>query len=76
MSTPQEIVFVVDDDPRVREALKELLESFGWRGKTFAAAAGYAAYPKPDLPASLNLDVQLPDINGLEFQKELRRGAD
>src|SRR5262249_37306897 len=56
---------------RVREALKELLESFGWRVETFAAAADYVAYPKPDLPASLILDVELPDINGLEFQKQL-----
>jgi len=71
MNTHQEIVFVVDDDPRVREALKELLESFGWRVETFGAAVDYIAYPKPDLPASLILDVELPDINGLEFQKQL-----
>ena len=75
MSPRQEIVFIIDDDFRVREALKELLESFGWPVETFAAAADYVAYPKPDLPASLILDVELPDINGLEFQKQLAEGV-
>lgn len=67
----EEIVFLVDDDARVREAVGELLASLGWRAETFAAAADYLAYPKPDLPACLILDVELPDINGLQFQKQL-----
>ena len=71
MNPRDEIVFVVDDDARVREALGELLESLGWRTETFAAAADYLACPKPDLPACLILDVELPDVNGLEFQKQL-----
>ena len=73
MSTREEIVFIVDDDARVREAIGELLESLGWRAETFAAAADYIAYAKPDLPACLILDVELPDINGLEFQRQLSR---
>jgi len=73
MSTREEIVFVVDDDVRVREALGELLESLEWRVETFAAAADYIAYAKPDLPACLILDVELPDISGLEFQRQLSR---
>jgi FixJ family two-component response regulator len=73
MSRHGEIVFLVDDDARVREAISELLESLGWRAKTFAAAGDYVAYPKPDLPACLILDVELPDINGLDFQKQLSR---
>lgn len=71
MSPHEEIVFVVDDDASVREALGELLESLGWRAETFAAVSDYVAYAKPDLPACLILDVELPDINGLEFQKRL-----
>lgn len=71
MSPAEEIVFVVDDDARVREALCELLEALGWRADTFAAAADYIAYAKPDLPACLILDVELPDINGLDLQKQL-----
>ena len=73
MTSREEIVFIVDDDARVREAIGELLESWGWRAETFAAAADYIAYPKPDLPACLILDVELPDINGLEFQRQLSR---
>ena len=73
MNAHEEIVFVVDDDARVREAIGELLASLGWRAETFAAAADYLAYAKPDLPACLILDVELPDINGLEFQKQLSR---
>jgi FixJ family two-component response regulator len=71
MSPRDEIVFVVDDDARVREAIGELLESLRWQAETFAAAADYVAYVKPDLPACLILDIELPDINGLEFQKQL-----
>ncbi|WP_413989022.1 response regulator transcription factor [Labrys okinawensis] len=71
MNPREEIVFVVDDDTRVREAVGELLESWGWRAEMFAAAADYIACAKPDLPACLILDVELPDINGLEFQKQL-----
>lgn len=71
MSQHEEIVFVVDDDVRVREAIAELLESLGWRAETFATATDYAAYVKPDLPACLILDVELPDINGLDLQREI-----
>ncbi|MBZ9656240.1 response regulator transcription factor [Phyllobacterium lublinensis] len=71
MSLLDEIVFVVDDDARVREAISELLESLGWQSRTFAVAADYIAAVKPDLPACLILDIELPDINGLEFQKQL-----
>jgi len=60
MSQQEEIVFLVDDDARVRAAIGELLESLGWRAETFAAAGDYVAYPKPDIPACLILDVELP----------------
>jgi FixJ family two-component response regulator len=73
MSRHGEIIFLVDDDARVREAIGELLESLGWQSRSFASAGDYVAYPKPDLPACLILDVELPDINGLDFQKQLSR---
>ena len=73
MSQHGEIVFLVDDDARVREAIGELLLSLGWRAETFATAGDCVAYPKPDIGACLILDVELPDINGLEFQKQLSR---
>ena len=75
MSPREEIVYVVDDDARVREALGELLASLGLRAETFAAAADYAAFAKPDLPACLILDVELPDINGLELQAQMSGGS-
>ena len=73
VGSPLEIVFVVDDDVRVRRAISELLQSWGWRTVTFGTAAEYVAYIKPDLPACLILDLELPDINGLEFQEQLSR---
>jgi len=75
MSRSEEIVFVVDDDARVRQALGDLLESLGWRVETFADAGDYIGYVKPEGPACLILDIELPDVNGLDFQKQLSDGA-
>lgn len=68
-----EIVFVVDDDERIREALDELLASHGIRCVAFGSAGDYVAADKPDVPACLVLDVELPDINGLELQGQMAR---
>jgi FixJ family two-component response regulator len=65
------IVFVVDDDPRVREAIAMLLASFDIASATFGSASEYLAYRKPDVPSCLVLDVQLPDINGLDLQSRI-----
>jgi FixJ family two-component response regulator len=74
MTTEQPIVFIVDDDHRIREALCELLMSLGLRALGFGSAAEYIAFPRPDQPACLVLDVKLPDINGLEFQEQIADG--
>lgn len=71
MTTEGHVVFVVDDDDRVREALTELLEAHGMRPIAFGSAGEYMRAEKPDLPACLILDVELPDINGLELQKQI-----
>lgn len=71
MSSADHIVFVVDDDEGVREAISELLESHGLRAMAFASAGAYVRAEKPDLPATLILDVQLPDINGLDLQNQI-----
>ena len=68
------IVFIVDDDRRIREALSDLLSSFDMPAVTFGSAAEYMAYPKPDVPACLLLDVELPDINGLDLQRQIAQG--
>jgi FixJ family two-component response regulator len=65
---PDHMVFVVDDDSRIRESLIALLSSFDMHAVAFGSAAEYLAYPKPDVPACLILDVELPDLNGLELQ--------
>jgi FixJ family two-component response regulator len=65
------IVFVVDDDRRMQEALSSLVEAMGFRVATFGSASEFLEAEKPDSPACLLLDLELPDINGLELQREL-----
>jgi FixJ family two-component response regulator len=72
MSNPSPIVFVVDDDISVREALRSLIRSVGLRCETFATAAEFLAHPRPDGPACLVLDVELPGRSGLDLAAELR----
>lgn len=75
MTTQIPIVLIVDDDRSVREALGELLAAHGLRVAAYASAGDYARAGKPDGPACLLLDVELPDINGLDLQAQLA-GAD
>lgn len=74
MTADDHIVFIVDDDERIREALDELLASHGMRAAAFASAGDYVGADKPDVPACLILDVELPDINGLDLQKQIAEG--
>jgi len=67
-------VYVVDDDSRVRESMQDLLSSFGFRVTTFGSAVEYVASAQPAEGACLVLDVELPDINGLELQRQLGGG--
>jgi FixJ family two-component response regulator len=71
MTAQDHIVFVVDDDFRMREALQELLASAHLNVVTFGSAAEYLEFAKPDLPGCLILDVDLPDINGFDLQSQL-----
>ena len=66
-TTPTPVVFVVDDDKCVREALKRLIRSTGWEPQTFASAQEFLALPRKLVPSCLILDVGLPDLNGLEL---------
>lgn len=70
MPAQDHTVFVVDDDQGIREALTDLLSTFDLNVVAFGSAAEYIAYPKPDLPACLVLDVELPDANGLDLQRQ------
>jgi len=71
---PDHIVLIVDDDRRIRESLTALLSSFDMQTIAFGSAAEYLAYPKPEVPACLILDVELPDLNGLELQSRIAEG--
>jgi FixJ family two-component response regulator len=74
MKTDDHIVFIVDDDVHVREALSDLLASHGMRAIAFGSAGDYISADKPDVPACLILDVELPDINGLDLQRQIAEG--
>lgn len=65
------IVFVVDDDPAVREGLRCLIRSVGLRVETFTSAAEFLRQKPPNEPSCLVLDVGLPGLSGMELQREL-----
>jgi len=65
------IVFVVDDDAALREALEVLIRYAGWRPETFASAHEFLARNRVDVPSCLILDVALPDLSGLDVQKRV-----
>jgi FixJ family two-component response regulator len=73
MATPQSapIVFVVDDDESVREALASLVRSAGMRAEVFASAQGFLSRPPVDAPSCLVLDVRLQGDSGLDLQRRL-----
>ena len=71
MTSPKPIVFVVDDDISVRESLEALLHHEGWQAEIFESAQQFLARPKPTTPSCLILDVNLPDLNGLDLQQQL-----
>jgi len=64
-------VFVIDDDDLVRASIQGLLKSVGLRSETFGAAQEFLRSKRPEGPSCLVLDVRLPGINGLDFQREL-----
>ena len=76
MSDLQPTVFVVDDDESVRDALARLVRSAGLNVETFASAEAFLKRPRPDAPGCLLLDVQLPDLNGLDLQRYMAGAHD
>ena len=71
MSKPESIVFVVDDDPSVRSAIKRLIGSVGLQVELFGSAREFLASKLPNVPACLVLDIRLPGISGLGLQRHL-----
>jgi FixJ family two-component response regulator len=71
MSHATPIVFVVDDDVSVRESLELLISSAGWQPEIFVSAQEFLSRPRVLAPSCLILDVNLPDLNGLDLQKRV-----
>jgi RNA polymerase sigma factor (sigma-70 family) len=65
------LVFVIDDDPSVRSSLKFLLSTVGLQAETFESADSFLRRKPTDIPSCLVLDVRLPGLSGLDFQREL-----
>jgi len=71
MTEPVSIVFVVDDDPSVCRAIKRLVESVGLHVEMFGSASEFMSSSRPEMASCLVLDIRLPGIGGLDFQREL-----
>jgi FixJ family two-component response regulator len=71
MKDADAIVFVVDDDSSVREAIKSLIRLVGLRVETFGSAQEFLRSKRPDVPGCVVLDVELPGLSGLDLQREL-----
>ena len=71
--TVRSIVFVVDDDPSVRDAIRRLLGTIGLPVKAFGSPSEFLAGDVPEIPSCLVLDVRLPGISGIDFQRELNK---
>ncbi len=69
--TARPIVFVVDDDVSVREALELLIRKIGWQPEIFASAQEFLDRPRSLVPSCLVLDISLPGLSGLELQKRI-----
>jgi FixJ family two-component response regulator len=71
MTEEQSIVFVIDDDASVRNALRSLIRSVGLRVELFDTPQEFLRHQRPDAPSCLILDVRFPGRSGLDFQREL-----
>jgi len=73
MGDERATVFVIDDDPSMREALEDLITSVGLEARLFASPREFLESKRPDAPGCLVLDVRLPGMSGLTFQQELAK---
>ena len=71
MKEADSVVFVVDDDSSVREAIKSLIKSVGLRVETFESAQQFLGSKRPEVPGCVVLDVRLPGLSGLDLQRQL-----
>ena len=71
-SDAQSIVFIIDDDESLRDALKRVFQSVGLRAEAFGSAPEFLKYDLPDVPSCLVLDVRLPGLSGLDLYPKLQ----
>ena len=71
MTAQSPLVFVIDDDESVRKGLKRLLRSVNYESEVFKSASDFLARPPHPGPACVIVDVQMPGVNGIDFQKAL-----
>ncbi len=76
MTAQESQVFIVDDDPSVRDALGRLMRSAGLEARSFDSAEAFLAIARPDMPSCVILDVRMPGPSGLDLQSELRARGD
>ena len=75
MSDTGALVYVVDDDQYARDGVADLIRSAGLTAKAFASGQEFLAFRRPKLPSCLVLDVNLPDVSGLDLQQELAKSG-
>jgi two-component system response regulator DctR len=75
MAAERPVVLVVDDDPSMRESLRDLVDSVGLEARVFGSAPEFLQAKRPDVPGCLVLDVRLPGSSGLHFQQELAKAG-
>lgn len=75
MSAPLSIVFVIDDDASVRDALRRLIRSVGLQVELFGSAQEFLQGKRPEVPSCLILDIRLPGMSGLDFQRQLTEAS-
>jgi FixJ family two-component response regulator len=74
MSESPGVVFVIDDDVSIREALRRLIRSVGLQVEVFGSAKEFLDRKLPEMPACMTLDIRLPGISGLDLQRQLAEG--
>jgi FixJ family two-component response regulator len=75
MNNPNSVVYIVDDDSSVCDAISNLLESVGLRAQTFGSTEEFMTASRTEAPSCLVLDVMLPGMRGLEFQEMLKKSG-
>ena len=75
MDDPRPTIFVVDDDPSVRDAISNLLEAVGMQTRVFGSTEEFQRAVRPDVPSCLVLDMKLPGMSGLQLQESLEKAG-